>query len=116
MISISKDVSVIDLTTSPEAEIARIQSADLPAPGSDGEKFLLGNELFNTSRGTVDEGVAERMSSEGWQACASCHPDGLSDGVIWQFGAGPRKSLPLNATFSPKNPTGDQRVLNYSAI
>ena len=36
---ISKDVSVIDLTASPEAEIARIQSADLPAPGSDGAKF-----------------------------------------------------------------------------
>ena len=56
------------------------------------------------------------MSSEGWQACASCHPDGLSDGVVWAFAAGPRKSVPLNGTFSPKNPTGDQRVLNYSAI
>src|SRR5512134_3843048 len=116
MISISKDVSVIDLTTSPEAEIARIQSADLPAAGSDGEKFLLGNELFNSSRGEFDEGVTERMSSEGWQACSSCHPDGLSDGVVWAFAAGPRKSVPLNGMFSPKNPTGDQRVLNYSAI
>src|SRR5690349_9257491 len=48
---ISKDVSVIDLTASPEAEIVRIQSADLPPAGSDGEKFLLGNELFNSSRG-----------------------------------------------------------------
>jgi YVTN family beta-propeller protein len=113
---ISKDVSVIDLTASPEVEIARIQSADLPAPGSDGEKFLLGNELFNTSRGEFDEGVAERMSSEGWQACSSCHPDGLSDGVVWAFAAGPRKSIPLNGMFSPRNPTGDQRVLNYSGI
>jgi YVTN family beta-propeller protein len=113
---ISKDVSVIDLTASPETETARIQSADLPAAGSDGEKFLLGNELFNSSRGQFDEGVAERMSSEGWQSCASCHPDGLSDGVVWAFAAGPRKSIPLNGTFSPKNPTGDQRVLNYSAI
>jgi len=113
---ISKDVSVIDLTASPEAEIARIQSADLPPAGSDPAKFLTGNELFNTSRGEFDEGVSERMSSEGWQACASCHPDGLSDGVVWAFAAGPRKSVPLNGTFSPKNPTGDQRVLNYSAI
>lgn len=113
---ISKDISVIDLSASPEAEIARIQSADWPAPGSDGEKFLLGNELFNSSRGEFDEGVAERMSSEGWQACSSCHPDGLSDGVVWAFAAGPRKSIPLNGMFSPKNPTGDQRVLNYSGI
>ena len=113
---ISKDVSVIDLTASPEAEIARIQSAELPPAGSDGEKFLLGNQLFNSSRGAFDEGVAERMSSEGWQACSSCHPDGLSDGVIWAFASGPRKSVPLNGTFSPRNPTGDQRVLNYSGI
>ena len=113
---ISKDISVIDLTVSPEVELARIQSADLPAAGSDGEKFLLGNELFNSSRGEFDEGVAERMSNEGWQACSSCHPDGLSDGVVWAFAAGPRKSIPLNGTFSPSNPTGDQRVLNYSAI
>jgi YVTN family beta-propeller protein len=113
---ISKDVSVIDLTVSPEAEIARLQSADLPAPGSDGEKFLLGNELFNSSRGHFDEGVSERLSSEGWQACASCHPDGLTDGVVWAFASGPRKSVPLNGTFSPRNPTGDQRILNYSAV
>jgi YVTN family beta-propeller protein len=113
---ISKDVSVIDLTAAPEAELARIQSADLPADGSDGEKFLLGNELFNSSRGEFDEGVSERLSNEGWQACASCHPDGLSDGVVWAFASGPRKSVPLNGTFSPKNPTGDQRVLNYSGV
>ena len=113
---ISKDVSVIDLTAAPEAEIARIQSVDLPAAGSDGQKFLLGNELFNSSRGEFDEGVAERMSNEGWQACSSCHPDGLTDGVVWAFASGPRKSVPLNGTFSPNNPTGDQRVLNYSAV
>jgi hypothetical protein len=56
------------------------------------------------------------MSTDGWQACASCHPDGLSDGVVWAFASGPRKSIPLNGTFSPANPAGNQRVLNYSAI
>jgi YVTN family beta-propeller protein len=113
---ISKDVSVIDLTASPEAELARVSSADLPAPGSDAEKFLLGNELFNSSRGEFDEGVAERLSNEGWQSCASCHPDGLSDGVVWAFASGPRKTVPLNGTFSLANQTGDQRILNYSAV
>ena len=72
--------------------------------------------MFNSSRGEFDEGVAERLSNEGWQACASCHPDGLTDGVVWAFASGPRKSVPLNGTFSPANPTGDQRVLNYSAV
>ncbi len=113
---VSKDVSVIDLTASPEAGLALIQSADLPAPGSDAAKFLAGNELFHSSRGSFDEGVAERMSSDGWQACASCHPDGLSDGVVWAFASGPRKSIPLNGTFSPQNQTGNQRILNYSAV
>ena len=51
----------------------------------------------------------------GWQACASCHFKGLTDGVIWQFNAGPRKSVPLNSTFSPHN-RAQQRLLNYSAI
>lgn len=113
---ISKDVSVVDLTQAPQKEVSRIQSVDLPAAGSDATKFLLGNELFNSSRGHFDEGVAERLSSEGWQACASCHPDGLTDGVVWAFAAGPRKTIPLNGTFSLTNQTGDQRVLNYSAI
>ena len=34
---------------------------------------------------------------------------------MWEFGAGPRKSVPLNATFNPRNRT-EQRLLNYSAI
>ena len=113
---ISKDVSVVDLTQAPEVETARIQSADLPAAGSDGEKFLLGNYLFNSSRGEFDEGVSERLSNEGWQSCASCHPDGLSDGVVWAFASGPRKTVPLNSTFSPASPDTNQRVLNYSAV
>jgi YVTN family beta-propeller protein len=113
---ISKDVSVIDLTKQPEAQVARLQSASLPAAGSDAEKFLIGNYLFNTSVGTFDEGVSGRMSSQGWQACASCHPEGLSDGVVWAFASGPRRTLPLNATFSPADPDHNQRVLNDSAI
>jgi cytochrome c peroxidase len=60
--------------------------------------------------------VAERLSSEGWQSCASCHPDGLSDGVVWAFASGPRKTISLNGTFSPASPDTNQRVLNYSAI
>ncbi len=67
---ISKDVSVVDLTKQPEAEMARLPSANPPAAGSDAEKFLIGNYLFNTSVGTFDEGVSGRMSSQGWQARA----------------------------------------------
>ncbi len=113
---ISRDVSVIDLTANPEKETGKIRAADLPAAGTDAFITLAGNELFNTSVGAFDERVTGRMSNLGWQACSSCHFEGLSDGVIWQFASGPRKSIPLNATFSPKAPDTDQRVLNYSAI
>jgi YVTN family beta-propeller protein len=113
---ISRDVTVIDLTASPEKVLGTVQVADLPPAGSDNAITLLGNELFNTSVGQFDGGVTGRMSNNGWQACASCHFEGLTDGVVWQFPAGPRKSIPLNATFSPKAADTDQRVLNYSAI
>jgi hypothetical protein len=62
------------------------------------------------------------LSSEGWQACASCHFEGLTDAVVWKFETGPRKSIPLNATWNPQNrgtpglSDGDQRILNYSAV
>ncbi|TMC57884.1 MAG: hypothetical protein E6J26_05710, partial [Chloroflexi bacterium] len=113
---ISRDVSVLDLSASPEKELAKVSVAALPPAGSDNFVTLLGNELFNTSVGTFDGGVSGRMSNNGWQACSSCHFEGLTDGVVWQFPAGPRKSIPLNASFSPKAPDTDQRVLNYSAI
>jgi hypothetical protein len=76
--------------------------------------------MFFSSRGNFDSipgtnSLRDRLSSEGWQACASCHFKGLTDGVIWQFAAGPRKSVPLNSSFSPHKRT-EQRVLNYSAI
>ncbi len=115
---VSRNVSVVGLTN--DTVIATVQTSDLPAPGSAGETNLVGAEMFFSSRGNFDSipgtnSLRDRLSSEGWQNCASCHFKGLTDGVIWQFAAGPRKSVPLNATFSPHNRT-QQRVLNYSAI
>ena len=100
--------------------IATVQAFDLPTPGSAGETNLVGAEMFFSSRGNFDaipgtNSLRDRLSSEGWQSCASCHFKGLTDGVIWQFAAGPRKSVPLNSSFNPQNRT-QQRLLNYSAI
>ena len=115
---VSRNVSVVDLTT--DTVIATVPTSDLPSPGSQGETNLVGAEIFFSSRGNFDSipgtnSLRDRLSSEGWQSCASCHFKGLTDGVVWQFGAGPRKSVPLNATFNPHNRT-EQRVLNYSGI
>jgi cytochrome c peroxidase len=116
---VSRNVSVVDLTT--DAVVNVIRTAPLPAPGSVEETVAVGAEMFFSSRGNFNRpagasvSTGERLSSEGWQSCSSCHFEGLTDGVVWQFGVGPRKSVPLNASFNPNNQT-EQRVLNYSAI
>ena len=56
----------------------------------------------------------ERLSQDGWQNCASCHFEGLTDGVVWFFGPGPRKSIPMSGSFNHRN-RAQQRILNYSA-
>ena len=70
-----------------------------------------------TSTGLPGTNVStdERLSSEGWQNCASCHFNGWTDGVVWQFNSGPRKSVNLAGSFNPQN-RDQQKLLNYSAI
>lgn len=115
---VSRNVSVVDLTA--DSVIATVSTSELPAPGSTGETNLVGAEMFFSSRGNFDaipgtNSLRDRLSSEGWQSCSGCHFKGLTDGVIWQFDSGPRKSIPLNATFGPHN-RNQQRMLNWSAI
>jgi YVTN family beta-propeller protein len=118
---VSRNVSVVNLNT--DQVEAVVQTSALPPAGSADEQLQAGKEVFFSSRGhfeapagqTATVSLDDRLSSEGWQNCASCHFAGLTDGVIWQFNAGPRKSVALNGTWSPHNPD-DQRLLNYSAI
>ncbi len=45
-----------------------------------------------------------------------CHPAGLSDGVTWIFGDGPRNTIPLDGLYSKINGPHDIRINNYSAV
>jgi YVTN family beta-propeller protein len=116
---VSRNVSVINLDT--DAVSAVVNLTNLPVPGTSDEQVQVGKEIFFSSRGRFDGTItttvptANRLSSDGWQSCSSCHFAGLTDGNVWAFGAGPRKSIPLNGTFNPHDPD-DQRILNYSAI
>lgn len=47
-----------------------------------------GKVLFHTTR-------LASMTYERWISCASCHPDGESDGRVWRFASGPRKTPSL---------------------
>jgi DNA-binding beta-propeller fold protein YncE/cytochrome c peroxidase len=115
---VSRNVSIVDLGT--DSVIAVDETSALPAPGSAAETTLVGAEMFFSSRGHFNQppgttiSIDNRLSANGWQACASCHFKGLTDGVVWTFNTGPRKTIPLNGTFSGGGTS--QRVLNYSAI
>ena len=115
---VSRNVSVVDLDADKVVKV--IPTANLPTPGSEAEMILVGAELFFSSRGNFvnPTGIGssrDRMSEKGRQSCASCHPRGLTDGVIWQFNTGPRKTLAINGTFNPSNML-DQRIIDASAI
>src|SRR5581483_4980453 len=119
MNEVSRDVSVIDLTSN--KVIATVQSSDLPAAGTQEATVLLGKAVFNSSTGINLPQLGSlgtlptRLSSEGWSSCFGCHPFGLTDGVVWIFASGPRRTLPLNGTFAPGDST-DIKILNHSGI
>jgi len=116
---VSRNVTEVDLQN--DQVLRTIRVAPLPAPGSQDEIVAVGAEMFFSSRGNFNRppgttvSTNERLSSDAWQSCSSCHFKGLTDSVVWSFGSGPRKSLPLNASFNPRN-RGEQKLLNYSAI
>ncbi len=119
---VSRDVSVIDLTGAREQVTATLPSAGLPAPGTPEDLLHIGKELYNTSVGVFDpatpggQPITGRMSANGWGACSTCHPSGLSDQVAWIFADGPRRTIPQHADFDPGDPLRQQtRILNASA-
>lgn len=120
---VSRNVSVVDLRT--DRVIRTIRTSRLPAPGSFEEVVAVGAEMFFSSRGNFNRpagttvSTTDRLSSEGWQSCSSCHFKGLTDGVVWSFPDGPRKSVPLNGTFDPHVPADQRfanRILNYTPV
>ncbi len=116
---ISRNISVVDLTTDTVTKV--IAADDLPQPGSDAEMLLVGAEMFYSSRGNFVRPAGaggssrNRLGEKARHNCSSCHPRGLTDGIIWQYGPGPRKSIAVNGTFNPHDPS-DQRMINATAI
>jgi YVTN family beta-propeller protein len=117
---VSRDITILNLTTTPESVHATVRSAALPLPGL-ADIVHVGKELYNSSVGTFDPApgtttpISGRMSNNGWGACSACHtPFGLTDNVVWIFPAGPRKTIPQHADFELGDPT-EMRALNWSA-
>src|SRR4029079_13128993 len=53
---------------------------------------------------------------EGWSACSSCHPDGLSDNITWSFGSGPRQTGSRAGSCAQCASAQKQRIFNYTGI
>jgi hypothetical protein len=55
------------------------------------------------------------MSRFGWGACAACHPNGLTDNVVWIFPSGPKRTIPQHTDFDQSDPNRTaMRPLNWS--
>jgi len=106
-----------------------IPSSTPPSPGSFAHAVLVGKVAFFTALGIPDNNLLNmpirniiprnfkgKQSKDAWSSCGSCHPDGLSDGVTWIFGTGPRQTKPLDGMFSKLTNSADQGLLNWSAI
>lgn len=68
---------------------------------------LAGMQDFYSARG--------RMAAAGRISCASCHPDGRSDGITWSFPTGPRQTPSLDSVFSHHGSPQTQRILGFTA-
>ena len=124
---VNKSVSILDL--SGNTVIARdVDSSTPPVPGTFEHSRLMGKLVFHTALGTPDFGLNNiplrsivpltyrgKQSADAWSSCASCHPDGLADGVTWIFADGPRQTIPLDAYSSKINGAHDIRINNWSA-
>ncbi|MGH8582609.1 MAG: beta-propeller fold lactonase family protein [Gammaproteobacteria bacterium] len=124
---VGHSVSILDLGAG--VTVRRdVASSEPPKPGSHEHAVLLGKLVFFTALGVPDNGLVGqqirnivpldfrgKQSNNAWSSCGSCHPAGLSDGVTWIFGDGPRNTIPLDGLYSKVNGPHDIRINNYSA-
>jgi YVTN family beta-propeller protein len=102
----SRNLSVLAFGT--QTVKTAVAATDPPAPGIETASNR-GQRFFSTGLGRWS------LNAQGWNSCAACHPDGLTDNVTWYFGRGPRQTTSLDGSYDPKNPNR-RRVLNWTGI
>jgi mono/diheme cytochrome c family protein len=92
---LARTISQVAMDATSDAEVKTAQLGD-PVDGLD--PLRLGRELFSR---TSDS----RISADG-RACASCHPDGRDDGLVWSTPDGPRQTPALAGRLAGTAPYG----------
>ncbi|MGH8611048.1 MAG: hypothetical protein ACREYF_03105 [Gammaproteobacteria bacterium] len=124
---LSQSVSILDLNVN-GGLAQEVPASTPPVPGSFEHARLMGKLVFLTALGVPDNGLIDtpvgninpvnfrdKQSKDGWSTCASCHDEGLADGVTWIFADGPRQSIPLDGLYSKLAGAHDTRINNWSA-
>jgi hypothetical protein len=127
---LSRDIAVVDVSSDDPAlyhTLTRIQSADLPAPGTDAATVQRGKYLFNTAIGPVGTQPnsvrpSGRMSDTGWGTCYAV-PERTHRHSRLMFADGPRQAISMEAR-SVRRQTrvlvrlldSHQRALNWSGV
>lgn len=111
---VSRRLAVVDLAA--QQLSSTFEAA--PAPANAAEAAIQrGKRFYFTGRGRWSANVANgARGGEGWSACSSCHPDGLTDNVSWQFASGPRQSTSQDGSFSHGPGAQKQRFFNWTGI
>jgi len=110
---VTQQLTVIDLGQQ------KVLDEPLPMTGDDenaaavlGSDELEGRGLFATGLGIWS------FKGQAWSSCESCHPGGLSDGVVWYFSRGPRRTLSAANTYEKAPEVGkdpSRRLLLWGA-
>lgn len=111
---ITRGLAVVDLAA--QSIASTVESASLPTDAL-AASVQRGKRFYFTGRGRwSNAGGNGAKGGEGWSSCGSCHPDGLTDNITWQFAAGPRQTTSQDGTFSHGPGTQKQRILNWTGI
>jgi mono/diheme cytochrome c family protein len=78
-------------------DVTALAAVTMPPIAHD-ERLARGRQLFHSTKDL-------RISKDG-RACASCHPDGRDDGLVWQTKDGPRQTAMLSGRLEGTAPYG----------
>jgi YVTN family beta-propeller protein len=121
---VSRRLGVVNLDE--QELLTTVEASPAPTDALD-QSVQRGKRFYFTGRGRwsngggagpggVGAGGNGAVGGEGWSACSSCHPDGLTDNVTWIFATGPRQTVSQDGSFSHGSGLQKQRIFNHTGI